>query len=460
MRYIPHAPKDVTEMLKKIGIKEVDELFEQIPSSARFTGELNLPRPLSEPELQELLLAKSATSATQMTSFLGAGIYAHFIPSAVDSLMQRSEFYTAYTPYQPEISQGTLQAIFEFQSMVARIFNMQTSNASMYDGATALVEAALMLRRVSRKQKLVVSEGVHPEYVETLRTYIRALDGDESAIIITPLITATGETDIDALKKNLDDQTACVLVGYPNFLGVVERLDKIVAAAHKKNIRVVTSTLDAFAFGVLSPPGDFAVDVATAEGQSIAVPSSFGGPGLGLFSIADDKKLLRQMPGRLVGRTEDTNQNTGYVLTLATREQHIRREKATSNICTNHGLCALSLVVNLSLLGKQGYRGISNACLALGEYLKSEIAKLDAFELPFSGPTFNEFVVRCKTHSAEKVLRHLESQGILGGVPLTQFKNDANYSFSEEKSSFLVAVTELLNRKKLDAMIHALSTLK
>ena len=449
MRYIPHSTRDVEEMLKKIGVANVDELFEQIPRQARFTEELKLPAPLSELELETLLSEMSATPASSMTSFLGAGIYGHFIPSAVDTLLMRSEFYTAYTPYQPEISQGTLQAIFEFQTVVARVLGMHVSNASMYDGATALVEAALMARRVNRRHGIAVSAGIHPEYIETLRTYLKALDGSDDALAIIPIDEMTGQTDTNVLPEILNEKTACLLVGYPNFFGVAERLDQIVPIAREKGICVVTSTLDVFAFGVLKSPGAFGVDIATAEGQSIAVPPSYGGPGLGLFAIADDRKLLRQMPGRLVGRTEDTKGDTGYVLTLATREQHIRREKATSNICTNHGLCALSAVINLCFLGKHGYQQVASLCLSLAEYLKSKIRQLNHFELGYSGATFNEFVLRCSTHSAVEVLSRLEAEGILGGVNLQRFGMGDN--------RILMAVTELHNRKKIDALMDVLS---
>lgn len=449
MRYIPHSTRDVEEMLKKIGVANVDELFEQIPRQARFTDELKLPAPLSELELETLLSEMSATQATSMTSFLGAGIYGHFIPGAVDTLLMRSEFYTAYTPYQPEISQGTLQAIFEFQTVVARMLGMHVANASMYDGATALVEAALMARRVNRRHGIAASAGIHPEYIETLRTYLKALDGSDDALTIIPVDDMTGQTDTRVLSEVLNDKTACLLVGYPNFFGVAERLDQMVPIAREKGICVVTSTLDVFAFGVLKSPGAFGVDIATAEGQSIAVPPSYGGPGLGLFAIADDRKLLRQMPGRLVGRTEDTKGDTGYVLTLATREQHIRREKATSNICTNHGLCALSAVINLCFLGKHGYQQVASLCLSLAEYLKSEIRRLNHFELGYSGATFNEFVLRCRTHSAADVLSRLEAEGILGGVNL--------HRFGMGDDLILMAVTELHNRKKIDALVDVLS---
>ncbi|MBN2717753.1 MAG: aminomethyl-transferring glycine dehydrogenase subunit GcvPA [Deltaproteobacteria bacterium] len=449
MRYIPHSAHDVEAMLKKIGIQNVDDLFAQIPAEARFKGDLNLPPALSEYELQTLLTEMASTPATGMTSFLGAGIYNHFIPQSVDSLMRRSEFYTAYTPYQPEISQGTLQAVFEFQTAIARILGMAISNASMYDGATVLVEAALMARRVNRRHRIAVSAGIHPEYVATLRAYLTALDGSDDALVMVPLNEDTGQTDKSALTATLDDSISCLLIGYPNFFGVVEQLDDVVALARAKEICVVTSTLDVFAFGVLKPPGEVGVDIATAEGQSIAVAPSYGGPGLGLFAIADDKKLLRQMPGRLVGRTEDTSGQTGYVLTLATREQHIRREKATSNICTNHGLCALSAVVNLCMLGKQGYRQVANSCLSLSEYLKSKIRELDGFELRYTGPTFNEFTMRCKNSDAATVLSHLKSQNILGGVDLARFELAAD--------CILVAVTELHNRKKIDSFIGALA---
>jgi len=437
-------------MLKKIGAESIDELFEQIPESARCKKELNLPAPMSESEIIDHFSALSSTQAIDKVSFLGAGIYNHHIPQAVDHLLQRSEFYTAYTPYQPEISQGTLQAIFEFQTMVCRIFNMDVANASMYDGATALTEAALMARRATKKDRILVSKGVHPEYIQTLNTYLIALDNNTPDLEYINIDARTGQTDVEDLKNKLNDQTACVIVGYPNFYGVIEPLDKIVSLAEQAGARSITSTCNPYAFGVISPPGDFDIDIATAEGQAVATAPSFGGPGLGLFSIKKDKKLLRQMPGRLVGKTKDVNGNDGFVLTLATREQHIRREKATSNICTNNGLIALSAAINLGLLGKTGFQETAMSCVARSEYLRSRIAKLDAFQIVYSAPTFNEFAVKCLTDTAANVLNKLNNAGFLGGVNLNIFD-------PQTKDSFLVAVTETHSISKLDSFIKALS---
>ncbi len=438
-------------MLAQIGAVSVDKLFEQIPESLRLTRELNLPQALSEPELMSHLTALSGSpSAGGRPPFMGAGAYCHHVSTAVDQLLLRSEFYTAYTPYQPEVSQGTLQAIFEFQTMICRLFRMGYANASMYDGASAAAEAALMTRRVVKKRdRIVVSAALHPEYIETIRTYLTGLDGGTPKVDIAPIDPKTGETELSALDDLLDGQVAGVLLQYPNFYGVVEPLDRASEIVHAKGALLVSVTNEPFSLGCLAPPGDLGADIAVGEGQPLGVPVSFGGPGLGLFAVRDDKKLLRQMPGRLVGQTRDVNDKTGYVLTLSTREQHIRREKATSNICSNHGLSALAVTINLSLLGKRGFEAVSRACLSRAEYLKKAIAAIEGFSIPFSGATFNEFAVRKEGASAKEVLGKLDA---LGGVDLGRFDEKL-------EDTLLVAVTECHTRADLDGLIQELKAL-
>ncbi|MCK9461943.1 MAG: aminomethyl-transferring glycine dehydrogenase subunit GcvPA [Proteobacteria bacterium] len=450
MRYIPHSASDIQVMLEKIGAKSVDELFEQIPAGLRFKGELDLPPAMSEAELVEHLEALAGPApAGGRASFLGAGAYCHHVSPAVDQLLLRSEFYTAYTPYQPEVSQGTLQAIFEFQTMACRVLGMDVANASMYDGATTATEAALMARRVKGRAKIVVSAGVHPEYREVLGTYLRAADADAPKMVVVDVDDATGATPPEAVAAAVDAETACVIVGYPNFFGVVERVDEIARVAAAAGALTVTTTPDPYAFGVLAPPGAVGADIATCEGQALGVPVSFGGPGLGVFAIRNDKNLLRQMPGRLCGKTVDVAGETGFVLTLSTREQHIRREKATSNICTNHGLCALAVAINLSLLGRAGFAETARACLARAEYLKARVAKISGLAPRFSGPTFNEFAVRASKGKAAPILRRMEEKGFLAGVDLGLFD-------PARDDTFLVAVTECVSREKLDAYADAL----
>lgn len=448
MRYIPHSEADIAQMLVSIGETNVEALFKSIPESLRLGRPLNLPDGLSEPELVSRLTQLAGGSPTGgKVSFLGAGAYAHHLSPAVDQILLRSEFYTAYTPYQPEVSQGTLQVIFEFQTMVCRLFGMGYANASMYDGASAAAEAALMTRRVTKKRnRILVSEGLHPEYIDTIRTYLTASDGGSPKMDIVPIDPKTGATDLDALGAALGDDTAGVVLGYPNFFGVVEDLGLAAAAVHEKGALVVSVTMDPYALGTLASPGELGVDIAVGEGQPVAVPVSYGGPGLGLFACREDKNFLRQLPGRLVGQTVDVHGQTGYVLTLSTREQHIRREKATSNICTNHGLCALSATVNLSLLGREGFKKVSSLCLSKTDYLKKGIAALNGFSLAFSGSVFNEFAVRCENHKAAEVLQKLD---FLAGVDLGRFR-------AEWSDLILVAVTELHTKQQLDDFIAAL----
>ncbi|MDD5307267.1 MAG: aminomethyl-transferring glycine dehydrogenase subunit GcvPA [Deltaproteobacteria bacterium] len=450
MRYIPHSDADVQAMLETIGAKSVDELFAQIPERLRFGRKLDLPRPLSEPELMAHLEALAgAAPAGGRTSFLGGGAYCHHVSPVVDQILLRSEFYTAYTPYQPEVSQGTLQAVFEFQTMVARLLGMATANASMYDGATAAAEAALMARRVTGRDRVLVSAGVHPEYRDVIRTFLTGLDGGTPKLDVVPVDDRTGAMDLAALDNTLGPDVAAILAGYPGFYGVVEPLHEVVKRAAAAGALAVSVTAEPFALGVLCAPGDLGADIAVAEGQALGVPISFGGPGVGLFACRDDKKLLRQMPGRLVGQTTDANGNTGYVLTLSTREQHIRREKATSNICSNQGLCALAVTIRLSLLGKTGFEAVARSCLARAEYLKKAIAAVKGLSLRYSGPTFNEFAVRVAGRKASAVLAALEDKGFLGGIDLGRFDPKMD-------DTFLVAVTECIDRARLDAFVAAL----
>ena len=336
-------------MLERIGVAHIDELFASIPETHRWNGALDLEPALDEPRLMQHLSAlANASEGARMLSFLGGGMYRHHVPPAVDQLLQRSEFYTAYTPYQAELSQGTLQAIFEFQTIVCELFGTDVANASMYDGASGAAEAVLMARRIKRRPHIVLSSALHPEYTETIRTYVRGLD-DEGMLSLAP-IAADGRTDWQAAKELMSDQTAAMLVGYPNFFGCVEDLDAAREAADTHGALLITATAEPYALSVLRAPGACGADICVGEGQALAVPPQYGGPGVGLFGAS--QAFVRQMPGRLVGRTVDADGQPGFVLTLSTREQHIRREKATSNICTNHGLIALAMAMRTALLGR------------------------------------------------------------------------------------------------------------
>ena len=446
MRYLPHTEQEVRSMLARIGVADVDALFEAIPSDYRLGRPLALEPALDEAQLMthlEQLADKNPAART--LSFLGAGMYDHHIPPAVDQLLLRSEFYTAYTPYQPEYSQGTLQAIFEFQTMVCQLLGMEVANASMYDGASSAAEAVLMARRITRKHRVVVSAGVHPEYLETIHTYLAGIDTDD-AVTVVPL-DASGRTDAAAFAKALDDNTACAVVGYPNFFGVVEDLGALKAALGASGAQLISATSEPYALSLIRAPGELGVDIAVGEGQALAVPPQLGGPGVGLFACRSS--AVSKMPGRLCGETVDAAGLRGYVLTLSTREQHIRRERATSNICTNHGLIALALAIRTAMLGRSGFRAVGEQCLRKAEYLKTEIGKLDGYTLPLSGPTFNEFVVERRGGSATDLLARLSDQGILGGVALGRFD-------AARDKQWLVAVTERHTRADLDRFVAAL----
>jgi glycine dehydrogenase subunit 1 len=446
MRYLPHTEDEIRGMLERIGIASVDALFEPVPESYRLDRPLALEPALDEAQLMAHLEALSAKNeAASKLSFLGGGIYDHHIPPAVDQLLLRSEFYTAYTPYQPEYSQGTLQAIFEFQTLVCQLFGLEVANASMYDGASAAAEAVLMARRGTKRSKVLVSEGLHPEYRETIRTYLAGM-GEAQAIVSIPL-AGDGRTDLTSLKAALDTDTACVIVGYPNFYGAIEDLAAVRAASSELGAQLITATSEPYALSLIKPPGEFGVDIAVGEGQPLAVPPQLGGPGVGLFACRS--AAVNKMPGRLVGETVDQSGVRGYVLTLSTREQHIRRERATSNICTNHGLIALAFAIRVSMLGRRGFREAGEVCLRRTEYLKREIAQIPGFSLPHAAPTFNEFVVQRDGGSAAPLLKELEGRGILGGVALGRFDRARD-------NQFLVAVTERHTRSHLDRFLAAL----
>ena len=439
-RYIPHTEEDIRKMLDTIGVKKVEDLFETIPKECWLSKPLNLPEPLSEPDLihhfQKLQIP-------MMGSFLGAGAYHHFIPSVVSSLVSRSEFNTAYTPYQPEISQGTLQGIFEYQTLMCQLTGMEVSNASLYDGASSLAEAVLMAYRINKKKKVLLSEAIHPEYRKVIQTYV---DPDQQEIILIPYKSDEGRTNEKILFDLLKEDVSAVVIQNPNFFGVIEDLQSIGERVHNIGGLIIVGFSEPIAYGILQSPGAMGADIVAGEGQSLGIPISFGGPYLGIFTTQD--RFVRNMPGRLVGETIDLEGKRGFVLTLATREQHIRRERATSNICTNEGLCALMATVFLSCLGKEGLRELALMNLSKAEYAKKVISRVLGCKLNFTGPTFNEFVLEVKGEP-EKVLEKLKKENILGGLPMGKF-------YPELDHHLLVTVTEMNQREEIDRWAAAL----
>jgi glycine dehydrogenase subunit 1 len=443
VRYIPHTEADVQRMLETIGVAALDELFAGVPEKHRLGRPLELPGAASEQELLAELKAMAGRNASTASHewFLGAGTYAHFVPSVVDAIASRSEFYTAYTPYQAEISQGTLQAIFEWQTMICGLTGLEVANASMYDGASATAEAALMAMRSTRRSRVVLASTVHPHYQDVVRTY---LDGLDAAIVEAPR-AADGRTA--PLADLVDGATACVIVQQPNFLGAIEDLRAAAEAARSHGARLVVTLSEALALALLTSPGELGADIVCGEAQSFGVPMSLGGPHLGF--MATRAPFLRQLPGRLVGETLDSERRRGYVLTLATREQHIRRERATSNICTNQGLCLLMATVYLSLLGRVGLRRLAELNLAKAEYAKARVRETVGLRLPLAAPTFNEFVVEVEGGSAAALERALE-RGIVGGLDLAPYAEDLG-------SAVLVCTTELTSREAIDRLLAALA---
>jgi glycine dehydrogenase subunit 1 len=450
MRYLPHTPEEIASMLQAIGVPSIDSLFDPIPKEVQLGRPLAIPPAMDEASLMKHLseLAKKNTGAEAL-SFLGAGIYDHHVPPAVDQLLLRGEFYTAYTPYQAEVAQGTLQAIFEFQTIVAELFGMPVANASMYDGASATAEAVLMARRLTKRSRVLVSEGVHPEYLETIRTYVQGLPGGSAQIEKVPL-SKNGGADPDALRERLKKgDTACVVVGYPNFFGCVNDVRSLSAIAHESGALLVTATAEPYALALIESPGELGADIAVGEGQALGLSAQYGGPGCGLFACRDTREFMAQIPGRLCGETVDKHGTRGYVLTLATREQHIRRERATSNICTNHALCALAITIRVCLLGKKGFVAVAEQCLAKAQYLKTRLVESGAWELPYEAPTFNEFVVRSKKGPVKALLDTLSGEGILAGIEM------ARWDPAKERD-LLICVTELHARADLDRLVASL----
>ena len=432
-------------MLGSIGLTSAEQLFDSIPSELRLKAPLNTPAALSEIELLARFEEMASRNAgANRISFLGAGAYSHYIPTIVDHILTRSEFFTAYTPYQPEISQGTLQTIFEFQTLVCQLTGMEVANASMYDGSTALAEAVLMAERVTKRSKVVASTAVHPQYLEVVRTYVQHAGIDLELISFNE---QSGQAAAE-LTESIDEQTAAVVVQSPNFFGCIEDLASFANAAHAKGALLIVAVTEAISLGLLKSPGACGADIVVAEGQSFGVPLSFGGPYVGLF--ATKEKYARQIPGRLVGEAYDKQGRRGFVLTLATREQHIRREKATSNICTNEGLIALAATVYLETMGRRGMQEVAEQCLQKAAYAARKIQALSGFSLPFSGPRFNEFVVRGPSNAQELLSRLGIEKGIEGGLPLAQF-------FPERVNDFLVCVTEINTREQIDSLADGLA---
>ena len=442
MKFLPTSEADRAEMLRAIGVSSVDDLFASIPREVRETPKL--PYPLSEIETRRFLggLARRTANAREADFFLGGGLYHHYVSAIADQMLYRAEWLTSYTPYQPEVSQGTLQSIFEFQSHICLLTGLDVANASLYEGASALVEALLMAERISRgRTKAVLSAGIHPEYRETVRTYFANLGYE---VVLVPL-GADGTTDYATLDAAVDGETFAVAVQSPNFFGVVEDWNLGSRAAGKANALSVAVVAEAVSLALLSPPGENGADIACGEAQSLGVPMHFGGPLLGFLACKTAHQ--RQIPGRLAGETRDAEGKRAFCLTLSTREQHIRREKATSNICTNQGLMALASNIHMSLLGKHGLREVAEQCHAKAEYLKGEIAKLSGYRLPFSGTTFNEFVVEAPEPAAP-LLSRLAAHGILAGIPLSRYGG--------EERRFLVAATEMNTKAEMDRLVAGL----
>ncbi|PYS83251.1 MAG: aminomethyl-transferring glycine dehydrogenase subunit GcvPA [Acidobacteria bacterium] len=434
MRYIPNSPDERAEMLEQIGAASIEQLFDSIPEALRLQDHLQVPAALSEIDLlRKFEQTATRNQAANRVSFLGGGAYSHYIPTVVDHLISRSEFFTAYTPYQPEISQGTLQAIFEFQTLVCQLTGMDLANASMYDGSTAMAEAVLMSERVTKRSKVIASAAIHPQYLEVAHTYVQHA-GIE--LQHAPFDAATGQTPIGAFDS-IDDQTGAIVVQSPNFFGSIEDLEALSEKAHANGALLIVAVTEAMSFGLLRSAGACGADIVVAEGQSFGVPLSFGGPYVGLFATRD--KYARQIPGRLVGEASDKKGRRGFVLTLATREQHIRCEKATSNICTNEGLIALA-----------GVQEAARQCAQKAHYAAREIARVPGFSLPFSAPFFNEFVVRAETEASPLLNKLAREKGIDGGIALSRF-------YSDRANDFLVCVTETNTREQIDALVAGLN---
>ena len=443
MRYLPKSPAEREQMLAEIGADSIDDLFAIIPAEYRLTHDLDVPRQQAESEIVEYFRAAARKNSTSHASFLGAGAYRHYRPVIIDSLVQRGEFLTSYTPYQAEITQGTLQAIFEFQTMIAELTGMDVANASMYDGSTGAAEAVLMAMRVTGRQRAVAAATVHPEYREVLHTYLQHRDMPAALVGYD---AKTARVDLAALEAAVTEETAAVLVQSPNFFGVIEDIPAIAAIAHAKGALLIVSIAEAVSLGVVRPPVE--ADIVSMEAQSFGVALSYGGPFCGV--IATKEQYVRQMPGRLAGQTVDGNGNRGFVLTLATREQHIRREKATSNICTNQALVALMATIFLAVYGKEGIRELAEHNLAKADYAARTLGAQPGAKLRFDGaPRFHEFVLQTAEAPATWSQRLMDEK-IVGGIELSRW-------YPELKNATLWCATEVVTREQIDTAARTLA---
>ena len=443
MSYVPNTSAEQSEMLSAVGAASVEDLLTPIPEDVRLARALSLPQALAEPDLRRLMMGMAERNADldHFPSFLGAGSYDHYIPSVVPHLYKRSEFYTSYTPYQPEISQGMLQAIYEFQTMVCELTGMDVANASLYDGSTAVVEAALLAVGTAPTGEILVSRGLDPQYRATLRTYAWV-----RGFTIRELALENGVTSLTELKKALTPETKAVIIQHPNFFGCLEDMRAAEQLIHETGALFVHAFTEPASLAVLAPPGSYGADIVAGEGQSLGSPIGYGGPALGLFAART--AYLRRMPGRLVGKTVDDRGQTGYVLTLQTREQHIRRERATSNICTNQALLALAATVYLSALGKAGFREMGEQCLQRAHYARERLCAIPGFRPLFTRPYFDEFALACPL-PAERINAELRERGIIGGYDLSR-------DYPELENALLFAVTETRTREDIESLATAL----
>jgi glycine dehydrogenase subunit 1 len=440
MRYIPSSEADRNALLKAIGIGSVEDLFAGIPENLRLRRPLDIPAALTEPELIRFFQNAANRNAADFSSFLGAGAYRHHIPIVIDALISRSEFYTAYTPYQAEIAQGTLQAIFEFQTYMTQLTGLEAANASLYDGSTGLGEAILMAHRITKRNKFLIAQSVHPEYRAIVETYAKNLGIGVQLIDYTE----SGRVDIPAIEKAIDTTIAAVVIQSPNFFGTIEDNAEIAAIAHRNGALSIVGVCEAISLGILKPPQG--ADIVVGEGQSLGVPLSFGGPHVGFLATRDE--YVRQIPGRLVGMGEDQEGKRAFVLTLSTREQHIRREKATSNICTNQSLCALMFTIYLATMGPAGLRQTAEQNIQKTHYAIDRIRARTKHTIRFSGPCFNEFVLQLKDDYTPRAQRFLRSH-IIPGLHLAKF-------YPELGNALLVCVTESTQREQIDALVKGL----
>jgi glycine dehydrogenase subunit 1 len=445
MRYIPNTDTDRQAMLGAMGLTSIEELFSGIPENLRLTRPLDIPRALSEQDMLRHMraLANHNANVEDYAAFLGAGAYHHFIPSIVPVLTSRGEFMTAYTPYQPEMAQGTLQALYEYQTLICQLTDLEVANASLYDGSTGVAEAVLMARRLTQRDGVLISEAVHPEYRGVLQTYLQNLGMQ----VHTVGVEDTGQTSLPRVRGELSPRIACVVVQSPNFFGVIEDLTGFADAIHHEKALLVQAVAEPVSLGLLKPPGAWGADIAVGEGQAFGNALSYGGPYLGFFATRD--QFVRQMPGRLAGETIDTEGRRGFVLTLSTREQHIRREKATSNICTNEGLCALAATIHLCTLGKEGLRRLAELNLRRAAYARQQLASIPGCRAPFTGPTFNEFVLETPK-PASALIRQLSQQRLIPGIDLGRF-------YPARAHQLLICVTEMNAREDIDRLCTALA---